>query len=316
MKLKKKNILKAMIFFELFVIIILAIIAAVFASKYSRTVPANSSTAGDIRIRPYIEKEETFYQTDGRKILMHSDTMGEIFIPAFADVPASTITQPDITQNSLGFLQYSGSEDISSKIGIDISEHQGSIDWELVKFAGIDFVIIRAGYRTYGDGIITMDNNFSANLDGAAAAGLDVGVYFYSQAVTPDEAIEEADAVLNAIAGRNITYPVVFDWEIIATDRARTDTVTVETLADCCVSFCERVKSAGYKPMIYQNSSTAMNKLDLPRVKDYEFWLADYSSFPSFYYEYDMWQYTAEGEVPGIDGPVDLNISFRDYSAE
>ncbi|MDE5764007.1 MAG: glycoside hydrolase family 25 protein [Ruminococcus sp.] len=314
--MKKKNILKAMVFLELFAIIILAVVAVVFAAKYSRTIPANSSTADDIRIRPYIEKEQTFYQTDGKKILMHSDTLGEIFIPAFADVPASTITQSDLTEDEHGFLQYCGSEDISSKIGIDISEHQGSIDWELVKASGIDFVIIRAGYRTYGGGIITMDNNFSANINGAEAAGLDVGVYFYSQAITPDEAIEEADAVLNAIAGKNITYPVIFDWEIISYDKARTDSVTVETLADCCVSFCERVKSAGYTPMIYQNSSTAINKLDLPRIKDYDFWVADYSSFPSFYYKYDMWQYTADGEVAGIEGPVDLNILFKDYSKE
>ena len=120
--------------------------------------------------------------------------------------------------------------------------------------------------------------------------------------------------MIDAIAGYNITYPVVYDWELIYGDNARTDKITVEELADSCIAFCERVKSAGYKPMIYQNKSTAMFKLDLPRLKDYDFWLAEYDKKPTYYYDYQMWQYSSTGTVPGINGEVDLNISFKDYS--
>jgi GH25 family lysozyme M1 (1,4-beta-N-acetylmuramidase) len=313
MKLNKANFFKAISILEGFVIVGLAVSTGIFASKYNKTVPANADS--DIRIRPYIDKEETFYQLNGEKILVHNDTMGETFIPVFADVPKSPIEPSEIVKDGSGFVKYVGNDGLESKIGIDVSEYQGVIDWEKVKGAGVEFAIIRAGYRTYGGGVITLDNSLITNIDGANAAGIDVGVYFFSQAITTEEAIEEADAILNAVAGRKITYTIVFDWEIIYDDTARTDKMTVEGLADCCVAFCERVKSAGYTPMVYQNASTSTHKLDLPRIKDYDFWLAEYTDFPTFYYEYDMWQYTSEGKVPGIEGNVDMNISFKDFSA-
>lgn len=312
MKLNKLNLFKAISILEGLAIVGLAVSTGVFASKYNETVPANADSS--IRIRPYIDKEETFYQLDGEKILIHNDTMGETFIPVFGDVPKSPIEPSELVKDGSGFVKYVGNDGLQSKIGIDVSEYQGIIDWKQVKGAGVDFAMIRAGYRTYGGGVITLDNSLITNIDGAAAAGIDVGVYFFSQAITPEEAIEEADAVLDAVAGRNITYPIVFDWEIIYDDTARTDKMTVEGLADCCVAFCERVKSAGYTPMVYQNTSTSTHKLDLPRIKDYEFWLAEYTDFPTFYYEYDMWQYSSEGKVAGIEGNVDLNICFKDYA--
>ncbi len=296
------------------VIILVLVIVIGFMAVRNKSVPASAKPQE--RVRPIIEKEETFYQMDGKKILLHDSAMGEIFVPAYADVPASAITVNDLKKGTDGFVRYTGGGGLSSFVGIDISEHQGEIDWQQVRDAGVDFAFVRVGYRTYGGGLITIDSNLHTNLEGASAAGIDLGVYFYSQAINTDEAIEEADAVLDAIEGYDITYPVAFDWELVYNDEARTDTVSVETLADCCVAFCERVKAAGYTPMIYQNTSTAMNKLDLPRVKDYEFWLAEFSGFPSFYYEYDIWQYSSEGTVPGINTAVDLNICFRDYAGK
>ena len=242
MKLNKLNLFKAISILEGLAIVGLAVSTGVFASKYNETVPANADSS--IRIRPYIDKEETFYQLDGEKILIHNDTMGETFIPVFGDVPKSPIEPSELVKDGSGFVKYVGNDGLQSKIGIDVSEYQGIIDWKQVKGAGVDFAMIRAGYRTYGGGVITLDNSLITNIDGAAAAGIDVGVYFFSQAITPEEAIEEADAVLDAVAGRNITYPIVFDWEIIYDDTARTDKMTVEGLADCCVTFCERVYSA------------------------------------------------------------------------
>lgn len=282
-----------------------------------KTVPASTQSAQQeepqVRTRAVIEKEESFYQLSGKKILMHDDTYGEIYMPVFEDVPACTLDLDNlITRNGYSF--YKEGNEVTSIAGIDVSEHQTSIDWQQVRDAGIEFVMVRVGYRTYGGGNITLDANFRENIEGASAAGLKVGVYFFSQAANTDEAIEEADAVIDAIEPYDITYPVVFDWELIYGDSARTDTVTVEALADCCIAFCERVRSAGYTPMIYQNKNTALMKLDLPRLKDYDFWLAEYNDAPSYYYDFQIWQYASDGFIPGIEGEVDLNIAFKDYS--
>ncbi len=315
MKLNKINVLKTVAVIQAIVILLMFIFIIWFCFIRNSGLAITADKPQE-RTRPVIEKEETFYQYDGKKIIMHDNTLGETFIPVYSDVPASNLNPDEFIRNSNGFISYSGSAVQNTTTGIDISEHQGIVDWEQVKNAGIDFAMIRIGYRTYGSGLITIDNSYGANIEGALNAGLDVGVYFFSQATNTDEAIEEADALLDAIYGYDITYPVVFDWELIFDDHARTDEVGVEMLADCCVAFCERVKSAGYKPMIYQNASTATHKLDLPRVKDYDFWLAEYSTKPSFYYEYDIWQYSNSGTVPGVEGLCDLNICFKDYSAE
>ncbi len=279
-----------------------------------KTVPVNGGSVSEVRTRPVIEKEETFYQLDGKKILMQNSVYGEVFMPVFADVPACSLDMNSLVTRN-GYAFYKENEEITSIAGIDVSEHQGDIDWNAVKNAGIEFAIIRVGYRTYGGGEITLDTTFEQNLQNADAAGIKTGVYFFSQAIDPEEAIEEADAVIDAIRPYNITYPVIFDWELITGDSARTDAMTVDNLADACISFCERVKSAGYTPMIYQNKNTTMFKLDLPKLQDYDFWLAEYGDKPTYYYDYQMWQYSSTGKVPGISGEVDMNISFKDYSA-
>ncbi len=317
-----RNKFKFLAFIEMLLIIVLAgeLSWSVFLRdrfiKDDEAVPANAgadSLEPQIRTRPVIEKEETMYQLDGKKILMKDSVYGEIFFPVFADVPACSInTDQLITRNGYSFYTENGQ--ITSIPGIDVSEHQGDIDWNKVKDAGIEFAIIRVGYRTYGGGDITLDTAFQKNLQNADKAGVKVGVYFYSQAVTPEEAIQEADVVIDAIEPYNITYPVVFDWEIISGDSARTDKITVDDLAECCIAFSERVKSAGYTPMIYQNKNTSMFKLDLPRLQDYDFWLAEYNDKPTYYYDYQMWQYSSTGKVPGVNGDVDMNISFKDYS--
>lgn len=278
-----------------------------------KAVPVNGGSVSEVRTRPVIEKEETFYQLDGKKILMQNSVYGEVFMPVFADVPACSLDMNSLVTRN-GYAFYKENEEITSIAGIDVSEHQGDIDWNAVKNAGIEFAIIRVGYRTYGGGEITLDTTFEQNLRNADAAGIKTGVYFFSQAIDPEEAIEEADAVIDAIRPYNITYPVIFDWELIIGDSARTDAMTVDNLADACISFCERVKSAGYTPMIYQNKNTTMFKLDLPKLQDYDFWLAEYGDKPTYYYDYQMWQYSSTGKVPGINGEVDMNISFKDYS--
>lgn len=315
----KRNKLKALCIIETLIIAALSgglIWNSFLKDKFDENgeaVPVNGGSVSEVRTRPVIEKEETFYQLDGKKILMQNSVYGEVFMPVFADVPACSLDMNSLVTRN-GYAFYKENEDITSIAGIDVSEHQGDIDWNAVKNAGIEFAIIRIGYRTYGGGEITLDTTFEQNLRNADAAGIKTGVYFFSQAIDPEEAIEEADAVIDAIRPYNITYPVIFDWELIIGDSARTDVMTVDNLADACISFCERVKSAGYTPMIYQNKNTTMFKLDLPKLQDYDFWLAEYGDKPTYYYDYQMWQYSSTGKVPGINGEVDMNISFKDYS--
>lgn len=298
-------------------VMIILLVWAFFIKGSNDAVPANAQLSDDpqVRTRAVINKEETFYQLDGKKILLSDGTYGEIYLPVYQNVPPCSLDMDSVISRN-GYTFYKENNAVTSIPGIDISVHQGDIDWQKVKEAGVEFAMIRVGYRTYGGGEVKFDDKFAENLKGAREAGIETGVYFFSQATTVDEAIEEADAVLDAIAPYEITYPVVYDWEIIYDDSARTDDVPVDVLTDCCISFCERVRSAGYNPMIYQNKRTTLFKLDLPRLQDYDFWLAEYGDEPTYYYDFDMWQYSCTGKVPGITGDVDLNISFRDYSAE
>jgi len=208
-----------------------------------------------------------------------------------------------------GLMHYK-SDSVKAIAGIDVSAYQGDINWKRVKDSGIQFAMIRIGFRGYGTGSMNLDDCFDKNIRGALDAGLQVGVYFFSQAITVEEAIEEANFVLSHIKGYNITYPVVFDWENINSASARTYNLDSETLCQCANAFCNTVKNAGYDPMIYFNAYLGYIKYDLSKILGYKFWLAQYKDTPDFYYDFQMWQYSSSGKVPGISGSVDMNIYF------
>ena len=193
--------------------------------------------------------------------------------------------------------------------GIDVSIYQGEIDWPAVKEAGMEFVMIRAGYRGYGTGKLVEDANFRTNLEGATAAGLDVGVYFFSQAISVAEAEEEAQFVLTLLDGFELAMPVVYDWVYIDED-ARTAEVDRRTLTDCSLAFLQAIEAAGYKPMLYYNSHQVRDLLHLSELEQYDSWLALYTQRMTFPYRIRMWQYTCTGSVPGIEGNVDINLYF------
>lgn len=206
---------------------------------------------------------------------------------------------------------YDKENGISSKLGIDISEFQGEVDWQQVRDFGIEFVMIRLGYRVYGeDGELVLDAGFEQSVQGALDAGLEVGVYFFSQAISDIEAKEEAEFVLDQIELYDIDGPVVFDTEEIKDDDARTNANTIEQYTNNCVTFCETVKEAGYEPMIYANMKWMAFSLDLEKLTDYSFWYADYHEEPQCPYDFDIWQYTETGVIPGIESNVDINIRF------
>ena len=202
-----------------------------------------------------------------------------------------------------------------SLIGIDVSHWQNEIDWEQVRDSGVDFAMIRLGYRGYEQGALGMDTYAIANLDGAVAAGLQVGVYFFSQALTPEEAEEEAYYVVEALEDYRefITMPVVFDWEHVSSANARTANMRdPDILTDCTLAFLQTIEAAGYRPMVYFNRTQSWKYLNLEEVKDYEFWLAAYTQRMNFPYKIKMWQYTNKGSVPGVVGECDVNIYFPD----
>lgn len=200
------------------------------------------------------------------------------------------------------------------RTGIDVSSHQGEIDWEQVAGDGISFAMIRVGFRGYGEGGIHQDERFLENAEGALNNGLDIGVYFFSQATGEKEAVEEADFLLQKIDGLDITFPVVFDWELIAPEEAgeagaRTDTVDEETATACAAAFCQRIEEAGYQPAVYCNRYNGYFAYDVPQIQEYLVWYSVYDrSWPDYYYRWDMWQYSNRGTVAGIAGPVDLNL--------
>lgn len=199
----------------------------------------------------------------------------------------------------------------TSRIGVDVSVFQGDIDWEQVKESGYDFAILRIGYRGYGEeGTLNADEKFEQNLINARNAGMDVGVYFFSQAVNEEEAKEEADFVLEHLQGQELQMPVVYDPEHILEDEARTDDVAGEQFTDNAETFCKAVEEAGYDAMIYSNMLWEAYELELEKLSDYPIWYADYEALPQTPYRFCMWQYSSTGSVPGIEGNVDLNVQL------
>lgn len=234
-------------------------------------------------------------------------------LPVLDDVPRNLYLPENFYVNDQGYIDYQ-SNNVSASVGIDVSFYQANIDWQAVADSGVEFAMIRLGYRGYSTGMLKTDSTFEQNMKGAVSAGLDVGIYFFSQATSVLEAQEEAEYVLELIRGYPITYPVVFDWEFITSDdSARTNTVDGSTVTQCALAFCDLISAAGYTPMVYFNQDMGYLFYQLDLLSHIPFWLAEYDQTPDFYYHFDMWQYTHSGTVPGIDGSVDLNLSFRDW---
>lgn len=196
--------------------------------------------------------------------------------------------------------------------GIDVSSHQGQIDWQAVADAGIRYAFVRLGYRGYSNGELMTDAMAQQNLAGAKAAGIAVGAYFFSQAISVEEALEEADYAMQILGDFQLDLPLVYDWEYV-NDTARTAGVDARTLTDCTLAFCRAVESQGHDAMIYFNSHQIKNLLYGQELEAYPWWLAKYDHAMDFPCRVDMWQYSNQGSVPGIAGQVDLNVMFADY---
>ena len=237
---------------------------------------------------------------------------GERLAPKF-DIALNTYDASQFVAQG-DFLTYDG-----AVMGVDVSEHQGTIDWQAVKDAGMEFAILRIGYRGMTEGLLNLDATFEENYQGALDAGLKVGVYFFSQAVSQEEAKEEADFVLETLNGRELSYPVVFDWETpipsqdLPAEDLRAYNMSGEEVTRFAKAFCQRIEESGRKACVYTNKHMAYNAFNLEELKDYPLWYAEYQPAPSLYYSFRIWQYSASGTVPGISGSVDLNLCFEPY---
>ena len=194
--------------------------------------------------------------------------------------------------------------------GVDVSKYQGNIDWNQVKAAGYEFAIIRVGYRGYGSGALVEDSHFRQNIQGATAAGLQVGLYFYSQAINEEEAVEEASMVLRLCSGYRLDYPIYFDTEKVAGDTGRADSLSRAERTACAVAFCETIRNAGYTAGVYSYASWFYNQLNMSNFGNYQIWIAQYRDVLDFSGRYNMWQYASDGCVPGISKLCDLNIAY------
>lgn len=235
------------------------------------------------------------------------------------------LISPYLTKNTLDFTKMEDNAGLKrymengrkiSYVGADISKHTGKIYFPSLKAAGIDYVMIRLGSRGYSSGQIALDENFKENIDGALEAGLDVGVYFYSQAITQDEAVQEAAFVvqnLEPYRGK-VKYPVAFNMGFVSNDKSRIEGLSRDDKTNVTISFLEAVKAAGYVPMVYGDKEWFLKEVDLAKLQGYDAWLSQEEDIPDYPYRYAMWQYDTNGVLNGIDGGADLNICFIGYS--
>lgn len=233
------------------------------------------------------------------------------FVPINRELKQNALVQENLNILESGEYQYMSDGQVVSHKGIDVSQYQGKIDWEAVAADGVEFAFVRVGYRGYGQaGRLVEDERYKENIEGAISAGIKVGVYFYSQAITEAEAAEEANFVLERIAPYKIECPVVIDVELVTGADGRMNGISAAERSYYAATFCETVKAAGYRPMIYHNLEVGAVKMNLPELESYDRWFASYSDVLYFPYDYKVWQYTDNGRVDGIKGDVDLNISF------
>ena len=217
-------------------------------------------------------------------------------------VPRNERAASDFTVED-GLVRYPG-----ALLGVDVSSHQERIDWEKVRRSGISFAILQLGYRGYTEGALHLDERYEENLREARKAGLKVGVYFFSQALSVEEAEEAAEFVLDTLNGEKLDFPVFYDWEEVST--GRTGGKLTSAITDYARAFCDKVSAEGYESGVYFNQVYGLLYLRLEELCDRTFWLAEYRDAMTFRYDAAMWQFTSSGEIDGIDTRADVDLYF------
>lgn len=251
---------------------------------------------------------------DGRHILVSYLDGTEEWLEIDEDIPACDYDFTRMKTTNGKMTYYEGNKKLS-RLGVELSEDSGKVDFEALRDSGIDFVMLKVGGRGYGTGLISLDKNFADNIDAAQKAGLEIGVYFCSQAVTVTEAVEEAKFVTDNLISYQITYPVAFRMESITTDNARTDILDAQQKTEIVEAFLSDVERAGYETILYGDKGWLLTEiLSSELLKDHDVWLTDQNPIPDYPYQFKMWEYAAGTAVSGVEKEVNYTISFVDYS--
>lgn len=291
--------------------------------------PEEADKAAATTGNPYTEKAEREKEADRQKEeeqLNDPATDGKHTLVTNRDGSEEwVLISPYLTKNTFDFTKMEDKAGLkrymengrkTSYVGVDISKHTGKVNFSSLKAAGVDYVMIRLGSRGYSTGQITLDENFKENIEGAIEAQIDVGIYFYSQAISQDEAVQEANFVAQNLEPyrAHIKYPVAFNMGFVSNDKSRIEGLSREDKTAVSISFLDAVRASGYVPMVYGDKEWLLKEVDLTKLQDYDVWLSQEEEIPDYPYRYAMWQYNTDGVLNGIDGGADLNICFVSYS--
>jgi len=282
-----------------------------FWDKYPEKSEATSIEA--VKETEEESSQEEDPSKDGRHTLVVDATGKEEWLLISPYLPKHEYDFTNLVSKS-GLMKYYLDGKLASYVGVDLSKNQDYVDFSKVKKAGIEFAMIRLGSRGYGTGQLTLDEYFVDNARRAEDAGIKIGIYFFSQAISAEEALEEANLVLENIADIPVEYPIAFDMEKIANDTARTDSLTKSEKTKIAKTFLDAIKNAGYKAILYGDKEWLLKEIDYSKLTDVDVWLAQDKDIPDYPYRFTMWQYETQAVVDGISGYVNLDISFIDYS--
>ncbi len=261
------------------------------------------------------KEEEQDPSTDGRHTKLVSDDGTEEWIEINPYLTKNTYDHSGLVYQYPIMKYYEDSEKMS-RVGIHVSADDGDVNFDRLKKAGIDFVMIQIGSRGYGSGNLMADDMFYENVRKATEAEMDFGVTFFSQAITKEEAQEEADRVIEGLQGFTVVYPVVFDMEYVKNDTARVQGLSRDAKTEIAIAFMEAVEEVGYKAMLYGDKEWLIRKVDLTKLISYDIWLSQEADTPDYPYKYTMWEYTKNAKVNGISEPAKLSICFIDYASK
>ncbi len=263
---------------------------------------------------PSHEPTEEELASDGKHVQVTYRDGSEEWVEISKKIPLYSydFTNLKITNGKMAYYQ---DGEKSSWLGVDLSKSNGDVDFEALEDAGVDFVMLRLGSRGYETGLVTLDENFVNNITKAQSAGLEVGVYFFSQAVNEEEAVEEAEFVIANLVPYKISYPVAFDMEYISNDESRIDSLDEESRTQIAQAFLSRIETEGYRPILYGNKDWLLGAVQPEKLlTGYDVWLNDASSVPDYPYQFKMWKYGAPQRIDGVGGTASYTISFVDYT--
>ncbi len=283
-------------------------------NKVNKTSTSRNSTSKNSASADRLSVSLNGESVSGNKFNISPEGAEPELVPVNALIPKNELIEDNFSVVSGNKLTYSQSGRNVSHFGIDVSKYNGTISWNSVKKAGVEYALLRVGARGYSSGNIVLDEKFTENLKGCQDNGIDVGVYFFSQAINTNEAIEEASYCVASLSGNRIRYPIIFDSEEVLNDSYRTENLSSTELTNIFKAFAEVVKAYGYTPMFAGTKKQLARRVDLQNMNGYDIWLLDTGEKTEYPYRYSIRQYSDKGKVDGITGEVNLDICLISYA--